>query len=202
MHVYQFHTRASGAEFYYLLNLGNQHISWSSRRLEPHEVIKSGAVPEKRPYRRHGPLGRYMPTDDKETLRLLVDSALRSKDLLHLPVRNDVRSTTVQIHRVARDLRLRFDALETKPRAIADAQVRGDIRWAQRTVAQKQLSDGSTVAFLIAASMSKHKESTAQKYYNFNRENPDEHALSSRAYIEEFTGPRLRVSTEEDIRQL
>ena len=61
----------------------------------------------------------------------------------------------------------------------------------QRTVAKKQLSDGSTVAFLITASMSNRKESTAQKYYNFYRENPHEHALSSLAYIEEFHGSTI-----------
>jgi hypothetical protein len=60
--------------------------------------------------------------------------------------------------------------------------------------------EASGQASKLTASMAGHLATTGEKYYNLNSDDPEEHALSTKAYLEVFIGPLPELNEDDQKR--
>ena len=152
-----------------------------------------------------GALGRYMPPDVKYVFKLLIDMNDPSMNLLFQPT----RFGTVQMAKLAVDFQKMYTPSHQCPEptlmrkfcesAIADkSNADKASRMADKVEAALD-AEGSQRAAAMAAKMSGHSTETQKRYYDLNSDDPVRHALTSKAYIEEFIGPLVQQPSQDAI---
>lgn len=156
-----------------------------------------------------GPLGRYMPADVKMAFMILVEFMVEDRGLLFNPSRG--KTSKVQLAQLAGHFAKAHTPGREKPEPTLMRKFAESLpgvpelseqanRMAKKIGVAK--TSGPNMAQKLMGDASGHPGGgrTQLKHYLLNSKNPEVHAKTCKAYIEEFLGPSLVLPGKKDPR--
>ena len=143
----------------------------------------------------HGPLGRMVPPELKDPFKKIVKFSCRNRNLLFVPARDGTACISVNkaLTAWAAVYTPGFQHPEpTLNRKSVETEIAHKDNVEKAAKMNRLIPDSmveANQASIKAARMAGHHHTTARTYYILENGNPEQDALTSKAYIEAFKGP-------------